>query len=84
MSEAPLYRNVGHAHNTVLAKVDDLFCQNRQFLPRFSILADRFSVQRVDGGARLGQREFLIDNRLVQIHLIIVMIWWTDLALWDY
>jgi len=31
---------------------------------------------------RLG-REFLIDNLLIQIHLIIVMIRWTGLAPWE-
>ena len=32
--------------------------------------------------ARRG-KEFFIDNLLVQIHLIIEMIWWTDLAPWE-
>ena len=27
-----------------------------------------------------GEREFFMDNLLVQIHVIIVMIWWTGLA----
>ena len=30
------------------------------------------------------EREFFIDNLLVRIHLIIVMIWWTGLAPWDF
>jgi hypothetical protein len=28
-------------------------------------------------------KEFLIDNLLVRIHLIIVIIWWTGLAPWE-
>ena len=28
----------------------------------------------------LGEREFLIGNPLVRIHLIIEMVWWTGLA----
>ena len=28
--------------------------------------------------------EFFIDNLLDRIHLIIVMIWWTDLAPWEF
>jgi len=34
--------------------------------------------------ARLGKREFLIDNLLVRIHFIIVMIRWTGLAAWEF
>jgi len=30
------------------------------------------------------ERELFIDNLLVRIHLIIVMIWWTGLAPWDF
>ena len=30
-----------------------------------------------------GEREFFIDNLLVRIRLIIEMIWWTGLALWE-
>ena len=33
---------------------------------------------------RWREREFCIDNLLVQIHLIIEMIWWTGLAPWDH
>ena len=29
-------------------------------------------------------KEFFIDNLLVRIHFIIVMIWWTGLALWEF
>ena len=29
-------------------------------------------------------REFFIDNLLVRIHFVIVMIRWTDLALWEF
>jgi len=29
-------------------------------------------------------REFFIDNLLVRIHFIIVMIWWTGLAPWEF
>jgi hypothetical protein len=28
--------------------------------------------------------DFFIGNLLVRIHFIIVMIWWTDLAPWDF
>ena len=31
-----------------------------------------------------GEREFIIDNLLVQIHFIIVMIKWTGLAPWEF
>ena len=31
-----------------------------------------------------GEREFCIDNLLVQIHFIIVMIGWTGLAPWEF
>ena len=30
------------------------------------------------------EREFFIDNVLVQIHFIIEMIWWTGLAPWEF
>ena len=30
-----------------------------------------------------GERQFLIDNLLVRIHLIVVMIRWTGLAPWE-
>ena len=30
------------------------------------------------------EREFLLDNLLVRIHLIIEMIWWTGLAPWEF
>ena len=30
------------------------------------------------------ERQFYIDNLLVRIHLIIVMIWWTGLAPWEF
>ena len=32
----------------------------------------------------LSQREFFTDNLLVRIHFIIVMIWWTGLAPWEF
>ena len=41
--------------------------------------ACRFFVATVSG-----EREFFIDNLLVQIHLIIEMIWWTGLAPWEF
>ena len=31
-----------------------------------------------------GEREFLIDNLLIQLHFIIVIIKWTDLAPWEF
>ena len=31
-----------------------------------------------------GEREFFIDNLLVQVHFIIVMIRWTSLAPWEF
>ena len=34
--------------------------------------------------ARLREREFFIDNLLVQNHFIIVMIRWTGLAPWEF
>jgi len=34
--------------------------------------------------AHLPEREFFIDNLLVRIHFIIVMIWWTGLAPWEF
>ena len=30
------------------------------------------------------ERELFIDNLLVRIHVIIVMIWWTGLAPWEF
>ena len=30
------------------------------------------------------EREFFIDNLLVRMHFIIVMIWWTGLAPWEF
>jgi len=30
------------------------------------------------------EREFFIDNLLVRIRFIIVMIWWTGLAPWEF
>ena len=30
------------------------------------------------------EREFTIDNLLARVHHIIVMIWWTGLAAWEY
>jgi len=33
---------------------------------------------------RSSEREFAIDNLMVRIHLIIEMIWWTGLALWEF
>ena len=30
------------------------------------------------------ERDFFIDSLLVRIHLIIVMIWWTGLAPWEF
>jgi len=30
------------------------------------------------------EREFFIDNLLVRIHFILVMIWWTGLAPWEF
>ena len=42
---------------------------------------------KLEGGrlsvAEPPRREFFIDNRLVRIHLIIVMIKWTGLAPWE-
>jgi len=35
-------------------------------------------------GACVREREFFIDNLLVRIHFIIVMIWWTGLAPWEF
>ena len=35
-------------------------------------------------GARLAEREFVIDNLLLRIHPIRVIIRWTGLALWRY
>jgi len=29
-------------------------------------------------------REFFIDNRLIRNHVIIVMVWWTGLAPWNF
>ena len=33
---------------------------------------------------RSPERELSFDNRLVRIHLIVVMIWWTGLAPWEF
>ena len=30
------------------------------------------------------ERKFFIDNLLVRVHFIIEMIWWTDLAPWEF
>jgi len=30
------------------------------------------------------EREFFIDNLLIRTHVIIVMIWWTGLAPWEF
>ena len=32
----------------------------------------------------MAERGFLIDNLLARIHFIIEMIWWTDLAPWEF
>ena len=40
-------------------------------------------VHGLDSHFRL-EREFLIDNLLVRIHVIIEMIWWTGLAPWEF
>jgi len=32
----------------------------------------------------LSERDFFIDNLLVQTHFIIQMIWWTGLAPWEF
>ena len=32
----------------------------------------------------LAEREFFIDNLLDRIHFIIVMVWWTGLAPWEF
>ena len=47
----------------------------------FVVVIGNFSVQRhlVDQ-----EREFRIDNLLVQIYFIIEMIWWTGLAPWEF
>ena len=45
---------------------------------------DRIIVEEVLAPSTLHHREFLIDNLLVQIHLIIVMIRWTGLAAWEF
>ena len=37
-----------------------------------------------DPPGRASEREFFIDNLLVRIHFIIVMIWWTGLAPWEF
>jgi len=37
-----------------------------------------------DPHAHAQVREFFIDNLLVRIHFIIVMIWWTGLAPWEF
>ena len=42
-------------------------------------------VKRGGGGkVRAPQREFFIDNLLVRIHCIIVLIWWTGIAPWEF
>ena len=33
---------------------------------------------------RCSKREIVIDNLLVRIHFIMVMIWWTGLAPWEF
>jgi hypothetical protein len=33
---------------------------------------------------RFTERDFFIDNLLVQIHFTIVMIWWTGFATWEF
>ena len=38
----------------------------------------------VRAGSSSREREFVIDNLLVRIHLIIVMIRWTSLAPWEF
>ena len=39
-------------------------------------------MQDEPGVAR--EREFFIDNLLVRVHFILVMIWWTGLAPWEF
>ena len=38
----------------------------------------------VEGHHPCREREFFMDNLLVRIHFIIVMIWWTGLAPWEF
>ena len=45
-----------------------------------SRLENRQDVERV----RTRESDFFIDNLLVQTHLIILMIRWTGLALWEF
>ena len=54
-------------------------------------LMSEVPLHRADGGAHTAavsvgssEREFFIDNLLVRIHFIIVLIWWTGLAPWEF
>ena len=51
--------------------------QNDSNLLRRSTFTSKNKSIRV---VNFGEREFLSDNLLVRIHLIIEMIWWTGLA----
>ena len=46
--------------------------------------SDGFDSRRTCGEGACRERDFFIDNLLVQIFLIIVMIWWTGLAPWEF
>jgi len=56
---------------------------------RFRVQVSGFRVQGAGFTARVvllscSEREFVIDNLLVQIHFINEMIWWTGLAPWEF
>ena len=50
----------------------------------FGFRASGFSPCGPQNCERALEREFFIDNLLVRIHFIIVMIWWTGLAPWEF
>jgi len=42
------------------------------------------TCRKTSQGIDPAEREFFIDNLLVRIHFIIVMIWWTGFAPWEF
>jgi hypothetical protein len=47
-------------------------------------MAPATAVERLQLADPCRERDFFIDNLLVRIHVIIVMIWWTGLAPWEF
>ena len=77
--------NVSEPYIRALLGTASHFCglpSTRRFLPKSSSPPDTPSTPLPCQTREY--REFLLDNLLVQIHVIIVMIRWTGLALWEF